>query len=638
MAALPRSGRRRVAAAFPNRPFLVEWLLLGVTLLLLGTFMAYGLLRSHAEIETHERERLSNQAHVIDANLARQLDAVNHALSILRDAWASEKTQADGVEKSNRQQRAFVDAMPLVRTLAILDAHGTVLSSSQTPLINRNFRDRPYFQVPVQNPEVDTLYVSPPFKTVLGFFAMTVSRVIGGGQGEFAGVIVATLDPEEFEILLRSVRYAPDMQVGLNHGDGTVIMTATQPELAGQSLAVPGSFYSRHVASGRQESFFMGPAYSTGEERFVAVLTIQPPAFNMDRPLMVAVSRERSALYAPWRDHAYAEVGLYGLLVAMTVTGLVFFQRRRRGFQRDAELSATQLADSERNLRTIVENQPQGVSLFAPDGVIVHINPAGREMIEADAEAEVIGTNFIDFIIAPQRDAFRDLCQSANAGASGSLVFEVVGRKGGQRWLETHVVPMRNSAGVITGQLGVTLDVTERRAIAQELERLSQTDALTELANRRHFMSLAEQEVSRTARYGGTLSVLMLDVDHFKSVNDSYGHQVGDAVLRQLAGLCREALRDVDVVGRIGGEEFAVLLPQTGGAPALEAAERLRELIAASEIHLEQGRSLHFTVSIGGATLHGAGATVDTLLSQADSALYEAKRAGRNRVCMATAT
>jgi diguanylate cyclase (GGDEF)-like protein len=182
--------------------------------------------------------------------------------------------------------------------------------------------------------------------------------------------------------------------------------------------------------------------------------------------------------------------------------------------------------------------------------------------------------------------------------------------------------------------LGVTRDVTEHKKVLQELERLSQIDALTGLANRRHFMALAEQELSRAARYGGPLSVFMMDIDHFKVVNDTYGHQTGDLVLQQLGSLCRETLREIDRVGRIGGEEFAVILPHTDGVRALEVAERLRQAVARCEVALEKGLPLHFTLSIGVTTLVGIGANIDTLLGQADSALYEAKRGGRNRVCM----
>ena len=147
-------------------------------------------------------------------------------------------------------------------------------------------------------------------------------------------------------------------------------------------------------------------------------------------------------------------------------------------------------------------------------------------------------------------------------------------------------------------------------------------------------MMLAEQELSRTLRYGGPLSLFMIDIDHFKGVNDTYGHQVGDVVLQKLGALCRDTLRDVDRIGRVGGEEFAVVLPETDERQALEVAERLRQSVASTDIPLERGLPLRITLSIGVTSLIGTSANIDTLLGQADGALYEAKRAGRNRVCV----
>jgi diguanylate cyclase (GGDEF)-like protein len=175
----------------------------------------------------------------------------------------------------------------------------------------------------------------------------------------------------------------------------------------------------------------------------------------------------------------------------------------------------------------------------------------------------------------------------------------------------------------------------EAGTLQLELERLADTDSLTGLANRRHFMTLAERELGRAVRYGGPLAVLMMDIDHFKKVNDSHGHRSGDVVLRRLAEVCRLNLRELDVLGRIGGEEFAIVLPHTTGEGGVEVAERLRAALESTAVVLQSGVELHFTVSIGVSMLVGAEATVDTLLNQADQALYEAKRSGRNRVLTA---
>ena len=171
------------------------------------------------------------------------------------------------------------------------------------------------------------------------------------------------------------------------------------------------------------------------------------------------------------------------------------------------------------------------------------------------------------------------------------------------------------------------------RKMEQELRRLATTDALTGIANRRCLMELGAQELQRAQRTGEPVCVLMLDIDHFKQINDSLGHPAGDAVIQALAGLCSESIRTMDAVGRLGGEEFAILLPATGGPGALELAERLRIRVAAHAVPWE-GTTIRFTVSIGVAQRDTHSADFAALIGSADQALYRAKNTGRNRVVL----
>ncbi|WP_373886806.1 diguanylate cyclase [Duganella sp. BJB1802] len=181
-----------------------------------------------------------------------------------------------------------------------------------------------------------------------------------------------------------------------------------------------------------------------------------------------------------------------------------------------------------------------------------------------------------------------------------------------------------------------TLDVTERRRLHDELSVLATTDFLTGLPNRREFMRRLEDEHARLRRdVGGCAAVLLLDVDHFKRINDEHGHAAGDAVLRQLGAALREGQRQIDVLGRIGGEEFALLLPGTAPAEAAVLAERLRQRVAQTPMGRGDGAALAVTVSIGIAALDGGEGGGEAALRRADQALYCAKRGGRNRVALA---
>lgn len=216
------------------------------------------------------------------------------------------------------------------------------------------------------------------------------------------------------------------------------------------------------------------------------------------------------------------------------------------------------------------------------------------------------------------------------------------------RTFEATVSTLGPSAGRPRGVL-VLRDVTEQEQMRQEveeagsalqaanaeLERLANTDPLTGLANRRHLLARLEEEVQRTQRYGRTLSLVLLDLDHFKEVNDRYGHPAGDEVLRGVAGALRGASRGVDLAGRIGGEELVLLLPETEIEGAHAVAIRLRAEIESLEFSRGGEARWTVTASFGVAGARGEGASADDLVRDADAALYRAKAEGRNRVVLA---
>lgn len=735
-------------------PLSTQWLILGCALLILGGATGFNLYVDRGRIESGEQGRLLTQARVIQENLERNLTSVSRVLADLRKEAPPHKLNP----VLGDRLKLLTDAMPGIRTLLVLDSDGTVLASSRQELLGDNFAYRDYFKVARQNPDPDMLFVSAPFKTTLGIYGINVVRTIPGPRGEFAGIIVATLDPEYFKTLMTSVLYVPDMWAAIAHGDGIqFLMVPERAGQAGKNLAQPGSFFSRHRDSGKETNVLTGAVYATGEERMMALHSIQPAKLKQDKPLVIAVGRDLDMVYAAWRSDLKIQGGLFGLIVLGSTLGLYADQRRHRHFARredevaealaanhrfmetltdnipgmvaywtrelrcsfankaylewfgktpeqmrgiriqdmlgeelfrqnepfisavlrgerqrfertltkaDGSIAYTwahyipdfdgnavrgffvlvsditevkraqiALAESEWKLKTIIETEPECVKVLAPDGTLLQMNRAGLDLIEAESDSQVIGHKVTDIVAPEYRAAFIDLNERVNRGESGTLEFEIVGLKGGHRWLDTHAVPMRDVNGRITGLLGVTRDITGRKKAEQELEQLAQTDFLTNLANRRHFLILAEQELSRTLRYGGALSVLMMDIDHFKKINDTYGHKTGDVVLQRFAEVSRKSLRDIDVIGRVGGEEFAVVLPQTDGEHALEVANRLRKSVGDAEVVLDQGLPLRLTVSIGVSTLGDANINIDTLLSQADQALYKAKKSGRNKVC-----
>jgi len=177
----------------------------------------------------------------------------------------------------------------------------------------------------------------------------------------------------------------------------------------------------------------------------------------------------------------------------------------------------------------------------------------------------------------------------------------------------------------------VARDITERKILEARLRKLAITDGLTNIWNRRHFIHLTGRELERTRRYGGQLAIAIIDLDDFKSINDTYGHDVGDEVLKKVAEIVRMTLRKVDIFARYAGDEFVIALPETGLSQARKVAERLCQNIA--EISLNSsGSPQHLTMSIGLTVAGPDSPDLMKLLKQADEALYQAKRKGKNRV------
>jgi diguanylate cyclase (GGDEF)-like protein/PAS domain S-box-containing protein len=289
--------------------------------------------------------------------------------------------------------------------------------------------------------------------------------------------------------------------------------------------------------------------------------------------------------------------------------------------------------ESEDRFRNTLEHAPIGMALISPDGKFVQVNQAFCNIVGYATE-ELLNLTF-ETITHPE-DVAKDVSfvKRMEAGEIPSYEIEkrYLHKDGRIVWVQITGSMLRDVKGAPRQIIKQVQDITERKDLTLRLERQAHTDFLTGLVNRGHFLELAAQELARVRRYRSPLSVAMLDLDHFKTINDTYGHGVGDKVLIELAEICRRTLRGPDVIGRIGGEEFAILLPETTGDQAYEVIERLRETIASTEIPMEHGLPVHFTASIGITSVANSDTNIEVLLNRADQALYEAKRNGRNRV------
>ncbi|MBK5353169.1 sensor domain-containing diguanylate cyclase [Pseudomonas sp. TH41] len=228
--------------------------------------------------------------------------------------------------------------------------------------------------------------------------------------------------------------------------------------------------------------------------------------------------------------------------------------------------------------------------------------------------------------------AERSLAEVLDKGAVEDREYRIIAADGQIRWLSDKCFINRQAEpGQPVIIVGLAEDITDKKQMETELQRLATTDALTESSNRRHFFECAHREFEQARQNGTPLAFLLLDIDDFKVINDSYGHQEGDAVLQRIAESGRAALRRGDVFGRVGGEEFAAVFPGCAPDMAMQVAERLqREIQRLSFSHDDQ--TFGITVSQGLTSLTAEDESVDTLFARADAAMYEAKRQGKNRI------
>ena len=287
--------------------------------------------------------------------------------------------------------------------------------------------------------------------------------------------------------------------------------------------------------------------------------------------------------------------------------------------------------ESENRFRTLVEMSPNAI-LVHRGGTIVYLNPTGQRLMGATDPEQLTGRSFIDFIIAPYRKSILERLSQINQTHEPLPPTELVVRTLAGREVPCEVVSAPILYDGIPAVQSIIRDITERKRMQEELTRLATTDPLTGLNNRRRFFEILEREWARSRRHSRPMSILMFDLDHFKNINDIHGHAVGDSVLVCLTAAAKDVLRSEDILGRLGGEEFAVVLPEADRSTAEAIAERLRQRLGGISVDAPEG-TVRCTISVGVIQCRLAHESLDVALKRADDALYRAKRSGRNMVC-----
>ncbi|WP_295450737.1 sensor domain-containing diguanylate cyclase [uncultured Thiodictyon sp.] len=340
------------------------------------------------------------------------------------------------------------------------------------------------------------------------------------------------------------------------------------------------------------------------------------------RMLWASLPSENPTIFTSSLVHQVLHVAVYYMLLAGGF-GILLLARERA----DHELRA-----SEARFRSYFELPLIGITITSPDKGWLDVNAKLCDLLGYTKD-ELLSMTWTD--LTHPDDLAVDLAQFERVMAGEieryNLEKRFICKDGHTVFTELALQCVRHPDRSVHYVVALLEDITERKRLEEQLQQQAAMDGLTGVVNRRRFIELATSEIKRAIRLDHPLGLSIMDLDHFKSINDTHGHTVGDQALIAVTRICQEHIRDIDVLARFGGDEFLVLFPEATPAQVQGIMERVRLALTAQPVDLK-GQPVSLTISVGIAGLAGESMSLDALLEQADQALYQAKEAGRNRV------
>ncbi|RZT11017.1 PAS domain S-box-containing protein/diguanylate cyclase (GGDEF) domain-containing protein [Duganella sp. CF402] len=611
-----------------------EWLMLGFVLVLSGLLIVYFVWNERGLIMTSNVERMRLQTLIIDENLSHQLEGVRSALDSMRATLHGASTC--GAECRRTLLQSLKRAMPGVRALLVLDRQGDIVLSDDD-LRDRRLDDHDYTRRVERMRDPDTLYLSQPYENTPGVFNIKLSMAVIGADGANNGAVSAILNPEYFDAVMRSALYAPDMNSAITEDSGRrILFVPADPAAMRNPSAAADPFFVRHQRSRRAETVLDGPATS-GEQRLVVQRTMLLRGLGLDKTLVVSLGRNQAVMAAGWHSMAWT-CGVAWLMFGLTSSGaLLLVQRRRQVLEDLAEARANEQAAAAEKVELALNGANLGLWEWHMVDDVRTVD--GRAAAMLGYTRDELNSGAIDWRTSVKADDIPAIeaalaAHLADSSRSFEAEYRMRHRAGHWIWVQSRGrVVERSADGKPLRMLGTRMDISARKLAEAEIAHLAFYDGLTNLPNRRLLLDRLHHAIAKTSRGGNHGAVLFVDLDNFKSLNDTMGHDMGDRLLEMVAFRLNEVTRESDTVARLGGDEFVILLedlgedqPQAMSNAAIVAGKVLESL---SRCYTLDAHELRSTPSIGVVLFGAEHHTINDLLRQADMAMYEAKAAGR---------
>lgn len=461
-AVLPANGEIPPLAT-PKRAFVVQWLMLVVAFLVLGGQLGAHLYQSRQRIEVEVNSRLENHSLVVAKQLERRLTSTNAVLLQLRDTVHTQAAQA----ALATQLSLLSKALEGVRTLSLLDVSGTMIASSRSELVGKNFAQREYFQMVLRQPNGEALYVSQPFVTTLGAYTFTVTRMVVGPQGEFAGMVVATINHESVGELLQSIHAGKETSLSVIHGNGNLLVLIRDQQSAppGLSLRNAGSFFERHTSSGQPTSLMRGTSAAEGVEQLISMRTLQPAGLQMTAPLIISAARDQEEVFGPWSAQVKFSALWFLLIALLASLALFYYQRWQSAFDRRIQQKENERRRSLLVLQRFIDNLPGTAYVKDADSHTLMANQGFQTLLGIDP-ASMIGRTSQE--IFPGEFGQKILEDDRKVLESG--VTSVIEERFNDRDYESTKFAIDDGSG--QRQLGgMTMEITQRKQAERETAR-----------------------------------------------------------------------------------------------------------------------------------------------------------------------